>query len=56
MIEKFGEEEGFQKTRDKMMWMAGRDLHLMMGTVALQWATFINVGVFYPPLLEVKAK
>ena len=56
MIEKFGEDEGFQKTRDKMMWMAGRDLHLMMGTVALQWATFINVGIFYPPLMEVTEK
>ena len=47
---------GFEKTREKAMWMAKqRDLYLMMGTVA-HYNTFINVGVFYPPLLEVIAK
>ncbi len=57
MIEKYGQDEGFQKTRDKMMWMAEkRDLYLMMGTTAIRWATFINVGIFYPPMLEVIAK
>lgn len=47
---------GFEKTRQKALWMAEhRDLYLMMGTVA-HYDTFINVGLFYPPLLEVITK
>jgi hypothetical protein len=45
--------EGFEKTRQKMMWAANeRDLYLMMGTVAQKWMTFINVGIFYPPKIK----
>lgn len=46
--------EGFEKTRQKYLdWMTRkRDLYFMMGTVARQYPTFINVGVFYPPKQE----
>jgi len=53
MRQKYGDEEGFQKVRNKMFtWMLSkRDLYLMMGTVH-RYPTFINVGVFYPPHME----
>jgi len=46
--------DGFEKTRQHMMNIAEtKDLYLIMGTLAHRWAKFINVGIFYPPKIEM---
>lgn len=43
-----GQTVGFDKTHQKAMWMAGRDLYLIVGTT-WRYGNWMIVGLFYPP-------
>jgi hypothetical protein len=47
-VKKEGETIGFDKTRQKAMWMADRDLYFVVGTT-WRFPSWMIVGLFYPP-------